>query len=745
MTDTEREGAAGRIAGDGGDARLVEGWFDDLVSEAQACTGADPLEAGQRRTHTQAHDTRFCLWTGQTVDGLKHKDILGTDVRPFNEACDLRVALVDQVVTENVATCVLAALQADMMVRGMEGEDEKRAANARVYLRWVLNNELGFAWVTALSRLANYVFGDSPGVGLMRVWWRRREGLVLQRLTAAGVGRLYVEGLGPLTAEEQGAAEAAVGEIAAAIESGAVGAEDLALTLKAYFPLLTERRARRAAAELVGTGACEFPVRVVLQEGVRVEAGRFGEDWWIPSNTRDFQESRAWFAPELLTATQVREAAQEEGWSESFRDAVLKSVGSAHFRGDRQRLEQSVDSTGSRTDTHDLRGLHEVIRVEFRAATDDGVAGVFETTFSMTAGGDGGAAKQYAYEPRLTGNPLGGYSGHVFAAESLNGRLLDSRGWAERLGAHQTMMKLVLDTAGNHARFAPLPPIKRKGIRTAGAMKLASLRPTDVGLDGDLQFLEVPRHEDTAYKLVAELGRQADGLTGRPNKDNPEVLASVLRRYMVAWWLANVREVLRAILTRGQAFETPERLKRIVNDDGLQLLTTREELAGRFDIELAFDPEDWDKAALIEKAKAVADLLLSLDAKGLADKSAVAAAALRRLAPEWATLVLRGEKAAALEAAKAAREDMLTILAGREPERAPDGSVDYAGQLAWFNETMALNPRAYDSLPEDRRALLAAHLQYLSAQGEQYGANRQIGREGAKRAELGAGGAGVAR
>jgi hypothetical protein len=106
---------------------------------------------------------------------------------------------------------------------------------------------------------------------------------------------------------------------------------------------------------------------------------------------------------------------------------------------------------------------------------------------------------------------------------------------------------------------------------------------------------------------------------------------------------------------------------------------------------------------------------------------------------------LRGEKAAALEAAKAAREDMLTILAGREPERAPDGSVDYAGQLRWFDETMALNPKAYDSLPEDRRALLSAHQKYLAAQSEQYGANRQIGREGAPRAELGAGGAGVAR
>ena len=43
------------------------------------------------------------------------------------------------------------------------------------------------------------------------------------------------------------------------------------------------------------------------------------------------------------------------------------------------------------------------------------------------------------------------------------------------------------------------------------------------------------------------------------------------------------------------------------------------------------------------------------------------------------------------------------------------------------------NPMAFADMGRDKVAILEAHVEYLAAQAEQYGANAQIGREGAAR------------
>jgi hypothetical protein len=193
---------------------------------------------------------------------------------------------------------------------------------------------------------------------------------------------------------------------------------------------------------------------------------------------------------------------------------------------------------------------------------------------------------------------------------------------------------------------------------------------------------------------------------------------------------------LTRILQLGQAYETPERLARIVNDDGAHPLGTKDDLKGKFDLVLLYDPDDMNPETVLNKAKALGEIL-ALDQTGGVDTRPLVAAVLRRFAPNWAAVSLRGLERAREDEIEDEKKKFLDIVAGRLPARRPDGSENYAVRLAWYEDTVAQNPTAFDWLPPDKRTLLDSHLEYLTAQAQQYGANRQIGREGAKRPMMG--------
>lgn len=712
------------VTGDGMEARLTRGLFSALVEEAQGCAG----ETGKatNRQHTDAQNTRFCLWNGQSADGRKWKANVGEKVRPFDGATDTRPGMVDLMVQEDVALSVLATLMADVVVRGVEGDDEEKATNANLYLRWVLDNELGFAWVRELVKLGQYVYGDSPGVGLMRVTWRRREGLRLRKLTVAEVVERYVAGAGMdvgAQGAEGDAARAAGNELLGAMERKEVGREELADWLLGAFGDLKPARAKRAAEELLRDGACEFPVRVVVKEGPEVEARRLNDEWFVPVNTRDPQEARAWFEPERLSRVDVEEAAREEGWGEDFKTKVLGSEGGAKF----QVWVRGTDGT-LQEQSEDMKGLFEVVRVQFRGATDEGLVGVYETTISLTAAEPG-----YAYEPRLVDYPHGHYAGHVFQREALNARVLESRGWPDMLGSQQGLMKIFLDKAGDHAQVAPLPPLKTKGRRTQGAMHMRSMGEIALAPDGDAEWLAPPAFPATVVKMIEELRLFMDEVGGRANTRTDPELTAAKRRWKVMWWLANVREVLRQIVMLGRAYETPERLARVTNDEGGAPLGGREDIAEQFDLRLVFDPGDLDAERVVAKAEAIGKVLLPMDKRQVVDTVPMVKALLRRLAPDVASQSLRGLKRAQEDELQDEWRRYMEILGGKVPERRPDGSEDYALRAGMYEELLGVNPQAFDWLPADRRKILEEHLQYLTVQAQQYGENRQIGREGAKR------------
>ena len=178
------------VRGDGGsvemDARLLtelKGEVDLIVKDLKARCLQD--------SHPDV--IRHAFWDGQATDGLKHKENLQEEAKPFEGAMDTRVRDVDMIVNEDAMLCVAAAMRARIEVTGRGDNDIATAGKMQTTLRYFLRNRLGLSWLIEQCRLANFVHGSSPGIGFLSINWRKEEALELQTVTVDELRAKFIE------------------------------------------------------------------------------------------------------------------------------------------------------------------------------------------------------------------------------------------------------------------------------------------------------------------------------------------------------------------------------------------------------------------------------------------------------------------------------------------------------------------------------------------------------------------------
>jgi hypothetical protein len=85
------------------------------------------------------------------------------------------------------------------------------------------------------------------------------------------------------------------------------------------------------------------------------------------------------------------------------------------------------------------------------------------------------------------------------------------------------------------------------------------------------------------------------------------------RLWKVIWALEQVKAVLEQVQALTQAFMPDEMLMRVVNGQGEPWVKSQEEIQGRFDLMLAFDPQDLDMEKLQLKGRIYRDIVLATD------------------------------------------------------------------------------------------------------------------------------------
>jgi hypothetical protein len=723
-----------KAKGDGGDAKAAPEFVAELLRELQGIAGDQQSFAQGDRA--DAEDTRLCRWDGQASDGLKHAWANDDEEpEPFDGATDMRVRLTDLVVNEEVALLVTAAMRAQMTVDAVEGTNDERAGVIELLLRWALRNHMGVRWMRELMRLVQFAHGDQPGVALLKVTWARDEQMRMERVSLDALMKMYVARVEEeLQGEEVSGEGAGEDLVEAALEAVQAfegmladpgsNEEGLAVMLQEFFPGIRPGRARRVVRELRRSGESEFPVPVVVREGPEVMALRLGDGWHVPMATRDFERARVWFEVEWLTRTELEEEARKEGWSETWVEKVLQEEGRDAVP---MGFQRTADGRLRMRGEEFYRGLFQVVTAYWRAVNEDGVRVMYFTRLN------GGVGDEAAHDPRVLGYAHGEWPGVVYSREVLSDRLLDSRGWPEVLGAHQGLLKMFVDSFGDHAQIAGVPPVVTRGRRKKGALRLRPLVELPATREGDYRYLEPPRYPQAVEQVMREIRRQVDEYAGRTNEDVAPEVVGVHRLFKVTWFLQTVRGALQQMVSLIQQYMPEEQVAAICQQEGVVLTGGRADISGKFSVDIHFDPADLDVSHLEKVAGMIQKVIMPLDREQTMLTAPVVKAFMWRLVPEVARRSLRQVD----EAQTAEMEDEVKryqeIRSGLEPELPDDGSVNYQVRGELYARAQELNPAIFDDLAEDKRKILESRMQRLKVLGEQYGANVQIGREGGRR------------
>lgn len=694
----------------------------------------------------EAEANRMAFWPGQSSDGLKHEEAIGAEPEPFEGATDTRMRLADQLVNEEVMLLVVSALRAQIRVSAVEGTDLKRANRQQLTLQWLLRNHLGVRWMRELVRLANYYAADCPAIAMMRVWWEREWALGLEKVDAARLLKMFEEQIGEAAAEngEQdpsamlAAAQPDLEAMVGMCGSGRTAPEDvafLAAVMGRLFPSVSEKMAKSAARDLCVTGKADFPVPYLRKNGPQISARRFMEDFWLHVNSRTFESAPLWFEAEWLSAIELRGRIESGGYSESFVEKVLgtREAGSKGTTGGFEGVPAFVEYVKTdngmlvQRDHKYYLGLYHIVTAYYQASDENGIPGLWVLPLHQEV-------DEAAHKPRLVDDQSGEWPAIVLQREVLGGRLLDSRGIPETAGPFQGLMKMFTDSYGDHAQIAGVPPIITRGRQKMGQLRIRPLEELQAKRDGDYKWLQPPAYPATVANMITELRLQVNEYYGRSAGDVAPDLVQLQKMFKVSWWLIQVREIVKRLMQLAQAEMPEEMFERITNSKGDQVVRTREEIQGQFDLTLVFDPADLNPENLQMTATIVKDLLMAMDRDKIIQAAPVVSSLFYRLAPELADAALQDVDAANNGEIEDEVKAYQQIRAGIEPDLADDGSVNYQLRMQLYQNMEQMNPEIYKDLPEDKMAILQSRLERMQVLAQQYGENVEIGRQGGRKA-----------
>jgi hypothetical protein len=603
-------------------------------------------------------------------------------------------------------------------------------------LQYYLKRKIGARWFRELTRVANFYLGDSPGVGFMAANWVFEEGVAYAEVAVSELRQMFVASslrqvmeFSELEPEQlQEAAQEYMNQFEEALSDPDVQTEVVEGMLVTMFPELRDARVKKMARELlkqrqagVEDPIVDFPKKYVRRDEPEVRAMRFGYDMILPSDVRDFEDTPYYFTVHNLTETGVAEKARAEEWTPAFKDAVLNAEegqkGNFTFRNYRK------NDGGKMVTVDDDYAAHryQVITAIYKATNDDGVAGIYYLTFHHDI-------QMAAHDQRLINYKHGKYPVVAFAREYISNSLLESRGVSDVWGAQQNQRKQLLDSGGNNALLGGVPPVLSKNRRGKGRAWLKPFKEVQLRRDGELKYMDPPKYPAQVRDMYAALGTDRDAYFGKRNEELPAQGADLHEQYSVIGFLEGVRELLVQMMQLIQQFADDETLERISGQSG-EVIRSREEIMGQFDLELKFNPRWMDTEYLKAYGEIMNQMVVTLDRDKTINTSPIAQQILYGLDPELAPSIITDTATANADEVKDEQDIYTRIAAGIEPEMDEDENAkNYGLRLQWLEGQLQASP-AWQDWPEVSQEILQAHVQNYQQMVSQQ-ENAQTGRTG---------------
>lgn len=705
-----------------------------------------------------AERVRSATWDGQSRDARRGLDDKNRLTGPWENSSDTRIRLADMICNEKTLILLLAMLRSQLTATPAEMEDTGTAATAVALLRHYLTGSMELEVWLEVGRAIDLMV--SYGHGILKVDWKRSARLVEKTLTyealldwarqTGSAERLDMmgalaeqEGITEMTEEEQTALEADV----TAAGTEAVNEAMARLTAPSLAPLV------EMLLEYDGAMADGEPARLArgLQRARSAEFSYYAYEItenrpsltclqpWVDvfyTGLKDFQSEPFVAEVEWVTAFELRERAALEGWDEEWTAAVLQHPGRAFTGGFTEGMDWVLSATSVNWTIPTLeRDRHYfcLLKIYYKASNRAGITGVWEM-LCHECYPDG-----YAYH-RLADFPDGQYP-HVPVPRQITRRLSDCTGIPEEVEPEQEQLKAMADSRIDMTSLQVKPPVAvhwkladsdpRRQMKPGGVVLSREDAPTTV------MQLSVPGAQAASLENERQLLEQVARRFGLIHASVPDTVTQMHMGVEVGHFMKFMNQVLAKIFAQLQENMDPVIGARVAGGpevfasgeaDAL-LSADRDEIRGRYDFRLTFDPNDLNLEWVMNRVDAIIKLVTSIDTSAMVDRSGLLRAAVSAINPKLAKLVRTSVESAAGEA-EDEQKQWSVIASGDEPPM-PEQGVDFGTRLEVWKRLLSRSTTAQKRLQEDPLVLALAQtrIRYLK-QGIQQQQNAITGRRG---------------
>ena len=739
MNRAEKRKNLERVRGGGGDSEVSP---EDLQEYQQAVKDVVLNVANYNMFRGSGYKNRYNLWQGQNDEGTKKGAVKGKEAFPYEGSADSRVWLVDTIIEEMIDLCMTALLRAQIECEPVGGAaDPDKARKATVLLQWAVGR-MGHKWLDQHEILLNYMFQDTPAVALMRFGWHSEPVIEMDTMTR---DQLIERWMGTQAKvqdpqEDQQRQEEQKMALQMALDTPAGVSQEMDEFLESAIMTALEGikpgRANKIADQLRKGEEAEYP-RVTSRIGhASMVARRFGEDFFVPEFCREF-EDYMWFETEWLSGSELRAKAKTGEWDKEFVNDVLSAEGVPAF----PMWSYNYGYNGDDDKTQDLhKGEYQVVYVWHLSTNDDGVRGRYCCIMHERS-------KKTAYGRRLYREGASRWPAVMHRRESLDNYILNSRSVGDIAGPTQWLLKYMTDNNWNNADVSALPPIVSSGFSNKGDVVMSKLGHIPLDRPGsEVKFLNPPAFPASGMQMMDRLQAEQDHRWKRRAKEIDQGAIQTREERIVGKFLSSVGEELGILFDIVMHNMSDEDLQ-MIHEEGRPIAETMEEIEGRYDVRVRFNPMELDQEKMTKLFKVFLPAIKNMAPDPSIDLGEINRAVVRMAFPNLPAAV-RPKNAGIDKEMRDEQHNLMLIRAGMMPAMDDSGKWNYQARADMYDKMEAQNqqvpapwnpqtqiPQVWADMGPDKYGKLLTWREALTKMAEQYGANAQIGRSMVKGAQ----------
>jgi hypothetical protein len=672
-------------------------------------------------------NVRDCLWPQQWSDGKRHdvpNDPNG-EALPWDGASDCRPFLVDDIINERADVDVVAFWRA-MLQQGAAGDEDTGYAIALA--EWLIFTKLPAQLLDEVELSAQY--RHHYGWCVLAPRWIREIGLKRYTLT---LDQIRME-----AAQPQVPADSPLKKLesmildptaeAAAVDFLAQWYEDyiqrkLPADMQARAPKIKRSTVRRCVQDLRTKQTCTAPMPYLCKNEPEISALKPYEEAFIPPELTGADELV--FQVEWVSDTELEGRKFTEDYDADWIAEAIKQKGqgsqaqlpvrtqmlglAAQFGGGTTPTLTGATGEGARMPG---QGLIQVVHAIYRAPDEDGIPGVYMTTFHVNVTKLKGAS----------GAERDGYAKHGLA-DSVNGELdfvglvrekraravTASRGIPEVSHTDQNLVKGIRDGIIDRQSITLLPPVNVYDSPLQTKYKFGPAKQNYTSRGREPAFMTIPSGQGLADAVETHnlVTTGLDNRFGRMGTEVSPVRIQITqekntRRFLMGWTLA-VKKMLCLYQKYGDDAEFAQ-----VTGAPAGWLEQHREQPGALTCALDFDSRELDPELTMKRLEAFLKIGVPNDVMGVYRRPKLSEYIARAtLGPAAAKQIVQPMPDASQALRDKAGMEVLKMFAGNPPNFVDKDDPTAAALLQYTKEILMSNRNYMRSLSDEALTALA--------------------------------------